>query len=166
MVVDVNYSLEYPLEHELTRIRGVCENSEYVNVSTNHAESKLEFVYMLPATVNIEGYIFRKTNKGVGIGLIDKHVVFIPVPSWHGNKYEDESVGFRIRFGIRYYYISVGIAKENRPYLGLKGPTLYIGALWHFIMTIVSIALAKDLELALKSEEPLIPNPAPISHLV
>lgn len=162
MVVDVNYSLEYPLEHELTRIRGVCENSEYVNVSTNHAESKLEFVYMLPATVNIEGYIFRKTNKGVGIGLIDKHVVFIPVPSWHGNRYEYESVEFTIKIRKNYYYMKT--AQESR--LHLEGPTLYIGELWHYIITTVSIGFNKDLELTLKSEKPLIPNPAPISHLV
>ena len=59
MVVDVNCDLEYPLEHELTRIRGVREYSEYVNVSANHAGTELEFVYMLPVTVNIEGYIFN-----------------------------------------------------------------------------------------------------------
>jgi hypothetical protein len=165
MVVDINCDLEHPLEHELTRIRGVHEDSEYVNVSTNHAETELEFVYMLPVTVNIEGYIFRKTNKDVGIGLIDRHIAFVPVLSWHGNKYEHESVGFRIRFGIRNYYTSVEIAKESRPYLGLKGPTLYIGELWHFIMTTVSIAFNKDLELTLKSEKPLTLNPAPISHL-
>ena len=162
MVVDINCDLEYPLEHELTRIRGVREYSEYVNVSTNRAESKLEFVYMLPVTVNIEGYIFRKTNRDVGIGLIDRRVAFVPVPSWHGNRYEYESVEFTIKIRKNYYYMKT--AQESR--LRLEGPTLYIGELWHYIMTTVSIAFNEDLELTLKSEKPLIPNPAPISHLV
>jgi len=147
------------LEHELTRIRGVHEYSEYVNVSTNHAESKLEFVYMLPVTVNIEGYIFRKTNKDVGIGLIDRHIAFVPVPNRYGAKNEHESVGLII--GKHY----IEAVQESRPFLGTRGPTLYIGELWHYIIMTTSIGFNKDLELTLKSEKPLIPNPAPISHL-
>jgi hypothetical protein len=163
MVVNINCDLEYPLEHELTRIRGVHEYSEYVNVSTNHAETKLEFVYMLPVTVNIEGYIFRKTNRGVGTGLIDRRVAFVPVPNRHGAKNEYESVGLII--GKRYIE-AVQESSPFRPFLGSRGSTLYIGEPWHYIIMTTFIGFNKDLELTLKSEKPLIPNPAPISHLV
>jgi len=80
MVVDVNCDLGDPLEHELTRIRGVHEYSEFVNVSTNHAESELEFVYMLPVTVNIEGYIFSAPFPSFGLGN-PLHLIQLPTPS-------------------------------------------------------------------------------------